>query len=76
MGVLETKKKMSSVNVAKDRLKILLVSDRVNCTPDILDKIKLELFKTVSKYLDVVQEEFEVQISRTDIHIKLTGEDS
>lgn len=76
MGVLETKKKMSSVNIAKDRLKILLVSDRVNCTPDILDKIKLELFKTVSKYLDIEQNEFEVQISRTDIHIKLTGEDS
>ena len=74
MGVFETKKKTSSVNVAKDRLKALLVSDRVNCTPDAFDKIKLELFKTVSKYLDVAPSEFEVQITRTDIHIKLTGE--
>lgn len=75
MGVFETKKKTSSVMIAKDRLKVLLVSDRVNCTPDAFEKIKMELFKTVSKYLDVAQEEFDVQITRTDIHIKLTGED-
>ena len=74
MGVFETKKKTSSVFIAKDRLKVLLVSDRVNCTPDAFEKIKQELFKTVSKYLDVASDEFEVQITRTDIHIKLTGE--
>lgn len=75
MSVFETKKKTSSVMIAKDRLKVLLVSDRVNCTPDALEKIKMELFKTVSKYLDVAPNEFDVQITRTDIHIKLTGED-
>ena len=75
MGVFETIKRKPSVLIAKDRLKVLLVSDRVNCTPDAFDKIKLELFKTVSKYLDVAPDEFEVQITRTDIHIKLTGED-
>lgn len=75
MGVFETKRKTASVSVAKDRLKALLVSDRVNCTPDAFEKIKQELFKTVSKYLDVASDEFEVQITRTDIHIKLTGED-
>lgn len=76
MSVFGTKKNTSSVIVAKDRLKLLLVSDRVNCTPDSYEKIKLELYRTISKYLDVVQDEFDVQISRTDIHIKLTGEDS
>lgn len=74
MSVFETKKKTSSVMIAKDRLKALLVSDRVNCTPDAFEKMKAELFRTISKYLDVVPEEFEVQITRTDIHIKLTGE--
>lgn len=76
MGVFETKKKTSSVFIAKDRLKVLLVSDRVNCTPDAFEKIKLELYKTISKYLDVAPEHFDVEISRTDIHIKLTGEES
>lgn len=76
MNVFETKKKTSSVLVAKDRLKVLLVSDRVNCTPDALEKIEIELFKTLSKYIDINPEDFEVQITRDNIYIKLTGEDS
>ena len=74
MSVFETKKKKPSVIIAKDRLKALLVSDRVNCTPDTFEKMKLELYKTVSKYLDVKPEAFTVEITHTDIHIKLTGE--
>ena len=31
-----------SREVAKDRLKILLISDRVNCSPEILEMIKKE----------------------------------
>lgn len=38
MSVFETIKRKPSVLIAKDRLKILLVSDRVNCTPDALEK--------------------------------------
>lgn len=76
MSVFETKKKASSVLIAKDRLKALLVSDRVNCTPDASEKMKLELYKTISKYIDVTPEEFDVQITRNNIYIKLTGEDS
>ncbi len=74
MGVFETKK--SSVLIAKDRLKVLLVSDRVNCTPDTLEKFELELYKTVSKYIDITPDKFHVQITYDNINIKLTGEDS
>ena len=76
MSVFETKRKTSSVFIAKDRLKMLLVSDRVSCTPDALEKIKFELYKTVSKYIDVSQKDFDVTINRTNIHITLTGENS
>ncbi len=75
MSVFETKKKSPSVVIAKDRLKLLLVSDRANCTPDVFEKIKSELFQTISKYLDIAPDKFEVQITRTDMHIKFTGED-
>lgn len=76
MGVFETKKKSSSVLVAKDRLKALLVSDRVNDTPDALEKIENELYKTISKYFEIDKKQFEVNVTRTTIHIKFTGEDS
>ncbi|MDE6937371.1 MAG: cell division topological specificity factor MinE, partial [Lachnospiraceae bacterium] len=34
----------SSVSIAKDRVKALVVSDRVHCTPDVYDNICRELF--------------------------------
>ena len=76
MNVFETKKRNASVSIAKDRLKTLLVSDRVNCTPDTFEKIQSELFKTVSKYIEVIPEEFDVKMTRSCIYIKLMGEES
>ena len=76
MNVFETKRRNASVSVAKDRLKTLLVSDRVNCTPDTLEKIQSELYKTVSKYIEIIPEEFDVKMTRSYIYIKLMGEDS
>ena len=37
MGLFELFKKKNSGGVAKDRLKLLLVSDRANCSPDVMD---------------------------------------
>jgi len=76
MNVFEVKKGNKSVSIAKDRLKSLLVSDRVNCTPDNIEKIHSELYKTVSKYIEIVPEEFDVKMTQSYIYIKLTGENS
>ncbi len=68
--------KNGSVLIAKDRLKSLLVSDRVNCTPDTFEKIHTELFQTISKYIEIIPEEFDVKMTNSYIHITLMGEDS
>lgn len=65
----------SSVSIAKERLKSLLVSDRVDCTPDIFEKIHADLFRTISKYIEIVPEEFDVQVTHSYIHIRLMGEE-
>lgn len=66
---------MSSVSIAKQRLAVLLMSDRVNCTPDNTKKIELELYQTLSKHMEITPECFKVRISRNAIHIYLTGEE-
>ena len=66
----------NSVSIAKERIKALLVSDRVNCTPDTFEKVQSELYKTISKYIEIIPEEFDVKITRSYIYIKLMGEDS
>lgn len=40
-----------SREVAKDRLKILLISDRVNCSPEILEMIKKDIAEVISRYM-------------------------
>lgn len=66
--------KRSSVRIAKDRLKVLVVSDRMKCQPDAYEKMNRELYQVLSKYMEITPEEFDVSYTRTQIHIKLTGE--
>lgn len=76
MSVFETGKKSPSVSIAKDRLRLLLVSDRVNCTPDTFEKMEHELFQVLSKYLEIRREDFEIQMTHSYIYIKFTGDES
>lgn len=74
MNIFDTRIKRSSVMIAKDRLKLLLISDRVNCTPDIFETLQNELYLTVSKYIELTPDKFHIEISRSEIHIRLSGE--
>ena len=66
---------VTSVDIAKDRIKALLVSDRVNCTPDTFEKIQNELYKAISKYMTIDSDKFEVRLTSSYIYIQLIGED-
>ena len=65
-----------SVTIAKDRLRSLLISDRVNCTPDTFEKIHSDLYQTISKYMEIIPEQFDIQMTPSYIHITLMGEDT
>lgn len=54
-----------SRQVAKDRLKILLISDRVNCSPEMMEMIKGDIAKVISKYMKIDAESMEIQITKT-----------
>ncbi len=55
-----------SREIAKDRLKILLISDRVNCSPEMMEMIKTDIAKVISKYMKIDTQSMEIQISKTD----------
>lgn len=65
---------MPSVSIAKERLRNLLISDRIQCAPDVVDRLTSDLYSTVSKFVEIRPEDFNIEITRTDIHIKYTGE--
>lgn len=56
-------RRKSSREVAKDRLKILLISDRVNCSPEMMELIKTDIAKVISKYMKIDAANMEIQIS-------------
>lgn len=64
----------SSVSIAKERLQLLITSDRVSCMPDSYDMICKELFNVLSKYIEITKDDFNVEINRTHILIHFTGE--
>ena len=45
MGFFDFFSRNKSGNVAKDRLKLLLVSDRANCSPEMMEAIKNDIIK-------------------------------
>lgn len=56
-------RKKSSCQVAKDRLKILLISDRVNCSPEMMELIKADIAKVISKYMKIDTDNMDIQIN-------------
>ena len=54
-----------SKEIAKDRLKILLISDRVNCSPEMMEMIKADIAKVISKYMKIDTANMEIQISKS-----------
>ncbi|AOT72757.1 cell division topological specificity factor MinE [Geosporobacter ferrireducens] len=55
----------SSKNVAKERLKLVLVHDRTNCSSDFLEMIKGDLLKVISDYMEIDEEGTDIKITKT-----------
>ena len=62
---LKKKDNTASKNVAKDRLKLVLVHDRVNCSSQILEMLKTDIIKVISNYMEIDEEELDIQITQT-----------
>lgn len=65
MKMFKIFRKKNSREVAKDRLKILLISDRVNCSTEMMEMIKNDIAKVISKYMKIDAKSMEIQISKT-----------
>ena len=64
---------VSSVSIAKERLRNLLVSDRIQCTPDAVERLTTDIYHTVSKYMEIEKEDLDINITRIEIYIGYMG---
>lgn len=58
--------KSSSKEVAKDRLKLILIHDRGDLSPQLLEMIKSEILGVISKYVEIESSDVEIALTRTD----------
>ncbi len=66
MGVMDLFRKKTSSDIAKDRLKLLLFSDRANCSPETMELIKNDIIKVIAKYMEIDSEGLDIQITQTE----------
>ena len=61
------RRKKTSSSVAKERLKLVLIHDRAGTSPsgDIMESIKQDIINVISKYFEVEEELFDVEIKNT-----------
>lgn len=66
MGLADFFKKKASSSVAKDRLKLVLISDRAGCSPEILEQIKNDIIGVISRYIEIDMEGLDINITQTE----------
>jgi cell division topological specificity factor len=63
----------SSRDIAKDRLRLVLVQDRVNLSAEKMNELKDELIKVISKYVEIDRDGIEISLSQSARQSQLTA---
>ena len=66
VNLFEILTRRNSGTIAKKRLQFLLISDRAGCTPEILEMIKDDMIKAISKYMEIDTNGLEVKITQME----------
>ena len=72
--------KNRSAGYAKDRMKLLLVSERIGCSPQMMIMLKNDLIHTAKKYIAIDDTQVSIRITQTpmvlhaDIPLKVKKE--
>lgn len=61
----------ASKEIAKERLKLVLVHDRVSVSPQLIERMKEDMIRVISEYMEIRQDEIEIQLSRSDGSVSL-----
>jgi cell division topological specificity factor len=67
-------KKPKPGEVAKERLKVALVHDRIKVNPELLELIKADLLAVISRRLDVDEQHVQLSMAREDRYDKLQAD--
>ncbi|AYO30974.1 MAG: cell division topological specificity factor [Thermoanaerobacteraceae bacterium] len=55
---------VASKDIAKERLRLILVHDRANVSPKFLEMIKGQLINIISDYMEIEEDGMEIKLTR------------
>ncbi|AZK59982.1 Cell division topological specificity factor MinE [Candidatus Desulforudis audaxviator] len=62
-----------SKNVAKERLRLVLIHDRADISPQLLQLLKNEIVEVISKYMEIDDKGLEVSLEHVDKQVALVA---
>ena len=66
-------KKEPSGKVARNRLKVVLVHDRINISPEIMENMRNDIVKVISRYVDIDMKAMEMSLANDDDSVALVA---
>jgi cell division topological specificity factor len=70
---LFSKESSGSKEIAKERLRLVLVHDRVNVSPQLMEILKGDMIKVISNYMEINEKEMEVNLTSTPSSVALVA---
>lgn len=60
-----------SKDIAKERLRLVLVHDRAAISPQLMEELKTELIKVISRFMEIDQSNIEVNLNSDENSVAL-----
>ncbi|MDF2564272.1 MAG: cell division topological specificity factor MinE [Massilibacillus sp.] len=67
------KESKSSKDIARDRLRLVLVHDRANISPQLMEVLKDDMIKVISNYMEINERDMEVSFTNDNSSVALVA---
>ena len=65
--------KENSGQVEKERLQLVLIHDRSDISPEVLNALRVDMIKVIEKYLEIDEDHIEIEFEREDHSVALVA---
>ena len=66
-------KKEETGKIARDRLKVVLIHDRANISPEVMENLKNDIIKVISHYMEINQQDMDISLANDDDSVALVA---
>lgn len=67
------KSERPSGQIAKDRLRVVLIHDRASVSPEVMERLKNDIIKVISNYMDVKTNGIEISLANDEDSVALVA---